>query len=122
MLSKVLSMNSNATHADKVISAATVPDTDVQITITRRLRAAAPGKVARTVWYEITRTPNGAPFVNYLSAGRDSLTEAREIANGLWSDTVTRRDDVRNRTCTLCGEEWGTPDTAVRCELGHVND
>jgi hypothetical protein len=115
-------MNNAATHADKVIAAATVPDTDVQITITRRAVRRSETSQCLTATYVVTRKPNGAPFVNYLSCGRDSLTEARAEANFLWSDTVTRRDDVRNRTCALCGEEWADAATAVRCERDHITN
>lgn len=75
----------------KVIRSFTVPGTPVTIEIERvTLPAVAPARARRTT-YVITRKPNGCTFVNYLSAGRDGFGEARDVANFLWSDTVTRR-------------------------------
>jgi hypothetical protein len=82
------------------IATCTVPGTPVTIVIEHqpadeRLAALLGDRAGRGMWVErwfITRNPNGADFVNYLTSGAGSLDEARTEANFLWSDTVTRRD------------------------------
>lgn len=71
-----------------IIATATVPGTPVTIEITRRQEGTR-------VLFETTRETNGCGFVNYLSFGRFSETEARQIANFLWKDTIARRNANR---------------------------
>ena len=78
----------------QIIRKFTVPQTEIVVMIERVIHPAPVGGRARKVTYTITRLPYGATFVNYLSAGRDTFAEARDVANFLWSDAVTRRDAV----------------------------
>jgi hypothetical protein len=70
-----------------ILTERTVPGTDVVITVSRKT-SLTDGKVH----FRTVRDPGTSDIVNYLLFGRDTEAEAREVANFLWTDTVTRRD------------------------------
>lgn len=87
--------------AYQVIAEFTVPGTEVVIRIERngadpqiaKLLKDKPGTGRWIDQFNTIRFP-GRNFDhgNYLLFGRQSEEDAREVANFLWNDTVTRRD------------------------------
>jgi hypothetical protein len=70
-----------------ILTERTVPGTDVVVTVSRKT-SLIDGKV----YFRAVRDPGTSELVNYLLFGRDTEAEAREVADFLWNDTVTRRD------------------------------
>jgi hypothetical protein len=70
-----------------ILTQRTVPGTDVVVTVSRKT-SLIDGKV----YFRAVRDPGTSELVNYLLFGRDTEAEAREVADFLWNDTVTRRD------------------------------